>query len=73
MKCPLCGAWATKLETRSRATDNTVRRRYECGNLHRFSSVERVVASVSTTRLSAPAADQGAGTDPRPSVGRRSP
>lgn len=45
MKCPLCGAWATKLETRSRATDNTVRRRYECGNLHRFSTVERVVPS----------------------------
>jgi transcriptional regulator NrdR family protein len=46
MKCPLCGAWATKLETRSRATDNTVRRRYECGNLHRFSTVERVVPSL---------------------------
>ena len=43
MKCPLCGAWAIKLETRSNATQNTTRRRYECGNLHRFSSVERVV------------------------------
>lgn len=73
MKCPLCGAWATKLETRSRATDNTVRRRYECGNLHRFSTVERIVASVSTTRSSALSADQDARTDPSPSAGRRSP
>jgi transcriptional regulator NrdR family protein len=46
MKCPICSTWAIRLETRSNAMYNTVRRRYECGYLHRFSSVERVVASV---------------------------
>ena len=49
MKCPICSTWAIRLETRSNATHNTVRRRYECGYTHRFSTVERVVASVSTT------------------------
>ena len=46
MKCPLCGAWAIKLETRSNPVENTTRRRYECGNLYRFSTVERVVPSL---------------------------
>jgi transcriptional regulator NrdR family protein len=73
MKCPICSTWAIRLETRSNAMHNTVRRRYECGYLHKFSTVERVVTFVSTTRSSAPTADQGAGTDPHPSAGRRSP
>lgn len=42
MKCPICNAWAEIKETRVRQ-DNTKRRRYECGNLHRFSTEERVV------------------------------
>jgi transcriptional regulator NrdR family protein len=41
MKCPQCGAWTTVKETRRRQ-DNTKRRTYECGNLHRFTTVERV-------------------------------
>ena len=42
MKCPECNAWITKIkETRTRQ-DNTVRRTYECGNLHKFNTVERV-------------------------------
>lgn len=42
MKCPECGVWITKVkETRNRL-DNTTRRAYECGNLHRFNTVERV-------------------------------
>lgn len=41
MKCPQCGAWTSVLETRRRL-DNTKRRAYECANLHRFATVERV-------------------------------
>lgn len=40
MKCPVCGAWVMVKETRT-AKDNTRRRRYECANLHRFTTVER--------------------------------
>lgn len=43
MKCPTCGAWALIKETRHRKTSPNVYRRYECGNLHRFSTEERVV------------------------------
>jgi transcriptional regulator NrdR family protein len=50
MKCPICSTWAIRLETRSNAMYNTVRRRYECGYLHRFSTVERVVSSGLSTR-----------------------
>jgi transcriptional regulator NrdR family protein len=39
MKCPVCHAWTYNLETRTNQ-DGTVRRRYECGNLHRFSTLE---------------------------------
>lgn len=41
MKCPECGAWIEVKETRTRQ-DNTRRRRYECANGHRFTTVERV-------------------------------
>lgn len=41
MKCPRCGAWALIKETRAK-DDNTMRRRYECGNLHRFTTIEFV-------------------------------
>lgn len=41
MKCPECGAWTEVKETRTR-TDNTRRRRYECANGHRFTTVERI-------------------------------
>ena len=41
MKCPECGAWFTVIETRTRK-DNTRRRTVECGNLHKFTTVERV-------------------------------
>lgn len=43
MKCPQCKAWAVVLQTRTRKTDGAVTRRYECANLHRFSTLERVV------------------------------
>lgn len=41
MSCPQCGAWAQVKETRTNKTDNVVTRRYECGNMHRFSTEER--------------------------------
>lgn len=42
MTCPYCGAWTSVKETRTRKTDSVVTRRYECGNLHRFSTEERI-------------------------------
>lgn len=42
MKCPACKAWAEVLETRMRA-DGVKRRRYECANTHRFTTLEVVV------------------------------
>lgn len=41
MKCPVCNAWTLNLETRTNQ-DGTVRRRYECANTHRFSTLESV-------------------------------
>lgn len=40
--CPVCGAWTSVKETRTRKTDGVVTRRYECANLHRFSTEERI-------------------------------
>lgn len=42
MTCPHCGAWALIKETRTKKTDNVVMRRYECGNLHRFTTEEKI-------------------------------
>jgi transcriptional regulator NrdR family protein len=42
MKCPLCKAYSDVLETRKRM-DNTTRRRYVCGNMHRFTTIETIV------------------------------
>lgn len=39
MNCQRCGAWASVLETRVKS-DKTTRRRYECANLHRFTTIE---------------------------------
>ena len=41
MKCPECNVWTEVLDTRMRK-DGSRRRRYQCANLHRFSTVERV-------------------------------
>jgi transcriptional regulator NrdR family protein len=41
MKCPVCGTWTLVKETRKRA-DNSKYRRYECANLHRFTTLETV-------------------------------
>jgi len=41
MKCPTCTAWASVKDTRQTPA-NTTRRRYECANGHRFTTLERV-------------------------------
>jgi transcriptional regulator NrdR family protein len=43
MKCPVCGAWSLVKETRQSPTFGYTRRR-ECGNEHRFTTKEVVVA-----------------------------
>ena len=42
MKCPQCNAWSRAIDTRPRAAGTTARR-YECANLHRFSTIEQLV------------------------------
>ena len=42
MKCPECGAWTTVKDTRTQA-NNTKRRRIECANMHRFSTLETII------------------------------
>ena len=45
INCPECGAWANVLQTRDNKAKTQTRRRYECANLHRFSTVEQAVGS----------------------------
>jgi hypothetical protein len=49
MKCPHCGVWTRVLETRARKAHTT--RRYECANLHRFSTRETVSVRPDSRRL----------------------
>ena len=51
MKCPECNAWTDLLETRKRAIGTY--RRYECGNMHRFTTTNNVVVRVHTQKLGA--------------------
>jgi hypothetical protein len=46
MKCPECGTWTEVLETRKHG-ENGKRRRYECANEHRFTTLEQVVDGIS--------------------------
>lgn len=41
MKCPVCQTWTMVKETRTKP-GNTKLRRYECANLHRFVTLEKV-------------------------------
>ena len=42
MKCPECGTWTEVLESVLRK-DGSRRRRYQCANMHRFNTEERIV------------------------------
>lgn len=39
MKCPVCGAWSEVLDTRE-GQNESVKRRRQCGNGHRFNTLE---------------------------------
>lgn len=58
MKCPHCGAWTSVLSTRGTA------RRRQCGNGHRFSTVETVVG-LPGRRVQKWARNQAICADPR--------
>jgi transcriptional regulator NrdR family protein len=47
VKCPECGTWTEVLESVLRR-DGSRRRRYQCANLHRFNTEEKVVGLSST-------------------------
>lgn len=49
MKCPECGAWTVVKETRA-DQNNTRRRRIECANMHRFTTLETVIATKTRIR-----------------------
>ena len=51
MKCPECNAWTDVLETRKRPAG--AYRRYECANLHRFSTIGNEVVRVDKQKLGA--------------------
>lgn len=44
MRCPECGTWTIVKETRT-STGNTRRRRLECANEHRFTTLETIIVS----------------------------
>lgn len=49
MKCPVCGTWTIVKETRT-STENTRRRRLECANEHRFTTLETIIVSKTPIR-----------------------
>jgi transcriptional regulator NrdR family protein len=58
MKCPICGVWTTVKETRA-APNNSRKRRIQCGNLHRFTTLETVIVSETPIRQKQKAAQAG--------------
>lgn len=67
MKCEECGAWTSVKETRA-APNNTRRRRIECANGHRFTTLEKIIVS-KTSVCEEPEVAQ-VGSKPRLSVVR---
>lgn len=62
MKCPTCNAWTEVLLTRKKATYTY--RRYECANLHRFTTREVVLDQTGPSCISI---RTGGGTSTEPS------
>lgn len=76
MNCPTCGAWSSVLDTRN-GPNETVKRRRECANGHRFFTLEThpVAINAATQRANVRAnerrralwrRDQVIRADPRP-------
>ena len=49
VKCPTCGTYTKILETR--VNPKGIRRRYECANMHRFTTQETLVPTRNHTQL----------------------
>ncbi len=45
MACPECKTWTEVKQTRSDEAKTEVKRRYQCANGHRFSTLEKVAPS----------------------------
>jgi len=58
MRCPECGTWTIVKETRI-STGNTRRRRLECANMHRFSTMETIVENKTRIRQKQKTAEDG--------------
>jgi transcriptional regulator NrdR family protein len=58
MRCPECGTWTIVKETRI-STGNTRRRRLECANMHRFSTLETIIESKTRIRQKQKTAEDG--------------
>lgn len=58
MKCPECGTWTIVKETRV-STGNKRRRRLECANMHRFSTLETIIDRKTSIRQVKKAAETG--------------
>jgi transcriptional regulator NrdR family protein len=56
MKCPECGAWTVVKETRV-DENNSRRRRIECANMHRFTTLETVIVTKTQLRQKQKAAE----------------
>lgn len=60
MKCPECGTWTIVKETRI-STGNSRRRRLECANEHRFTTLETIVVPKTRIRQIKKTAETGGG------------
>jgi transcriptional regulator NrdR family protein len=58
VKCPECGTWTIVKETRI-STGNTRRRRLECANEHRFTTLETIVDRKTPIRKKQETAEDG--------------
>jgi transcriptional regulator NrdR family protein len=56
MKCPECGAWTVVKDSRV-DHNNARRRRIECANMHRFTTLETVIATKTRIRPKQKAAE----------------
>ena len=61
MKCPECGTWTIVKETRI-STGNSRRRRLECANEHRFTTLETIVVRKTPIHPKQKATKAGGGT-----------